>query len=283
MGGFEPRTLVSRTWTDLDIYNRNETIVITVNVSYDPYDLLQYVNVSLDNGTASPADDMNMTMYDDGSHGDASAGDGMYTNTFNISYPETTGEWTAIAWLLDGDLVLVNTSRKYFNITKVLFMNTTIANPTGVAGRVINASVDVMTFRQDIWHPGADMNCSVYQGPTELFQLDPDNITEPTNNGSYFVTFESPINYGLYALNCSANKAGNDGFDIKEFTTEALETNLSIIVFPDNYTTSNVTWINNQSFLVTVNITNTMNGTAYNTTVNLELPANMTSNSTSAS
>ncbi|MBN2330932.1 MAG: hypothetical protein JXC85_03885 [Candidatus Aenigmarchaeota archaeon] len=282
VGGFGQRTLASRTETDLDIYNRNETAFITVNITYDPYSLLQYVNLSLDNGTPSPDDDINMTMYDDGTNGDLTAGDGVYTNTYQFAYTANTGKWEAIAWLYDGDLVLLNISSKQFNVTKELFVNVTIYNPTGISGRAVNASVDVLSFRQDVWHPAATMNCSIYRGATELFDVHPDNITD-LNNGSYFVKFKSPLIYGLYTLNCSANKTGNEGFGTEDFTTEALETNMSISVFPASYIASNVTWINNQSFLVTVNATNTENGTAYNTTINLGLPQNLTSDSSSAS
>ncbi len=278
---FERRTLNSYTRTDHGNYNRNETVIMTVNVTYDPYSLLQYVNITLDNGTASPADDMNMTMYDDGTHLDENASDGVYTNYYFIPTDSNTGEWTALAWMFDADMLVLNQSQYKFNITTELFVNTTIHNPTGLATRIVNATVDIMNYRQDVWHPGANLSCAVFSGITKIKQLDQDNITD-YGNGSYFVTFKSPSYYGLFVLNCSANMTGNDGYGTDEFATEALETNLSIVITPENFTAGNVTWLDNQSFLVRVNATNTENGTAYNASINLGLPVNLTSNSTSA-
>jgi uncharacterized membrane protein len=272
----EQRILNSYTETDFDTYNRNETILITVNVTYDPYSLLDYLNVTLDNGTAGSGDDINLTMYDDGTNGDAQANDNVFTNSYNISNYENTGNWNATASMYDENDLLMNQSKKTFIITNALFVNTTIVNPTGLVNRVVNASLLVMNYRQDTWHPNATLNCTYDSIP-----ISQDNITD-YNNGSYFVTFKAPGYYGLFTLNCTANKTGNDGYDWDEFTTEALQTNLSIVVTPDNFTADNVTWVKNQSFLITVNATNTENGTAYNSSMNLQLPENLTSNSTSA-
>ncbi len=283
VSGFEQRTLDSYTQTDHDMYNRNETIFILVNITYDPYSLVNTVNVTLNNGTASPDDDINLTMHDDGTHGDENASDNVYANHYNISDFENIGDWTALAFLFDENLFLLNQSQKNFTITKTLFVNATVLNKYGDVDRTVNATVDVMNYRQDIWQPSVTtLNCSVFEGSTHISDVGPENITD-YNNGSYSVNFTAPSHFGNFVLNCSATKAGNDGYGTDSFYAEETETKVSIVVTPGNFTAENVTWLHNQSFLITVNATNTANGTAYNATINLQMPENLTSNGTTAS
>ncbi|MCK4715016.1 MAG: hypothetical protein KAT35_05535, partial [Candidatus Aenigmarchaeota archaeon] len=277
---YEPRTLVSYTETDFDYYNRNETVVLTVNVTYDPYGLVDYVNVTLNNATPASSDDINITMYDDGTHGDQNASDNVYTNYYNTSTTEYTGTWTATAYLFDQNLDVMNISSKNFTITKSLFVDAVILNPTGDVGRLVNATLDVMNYRQDTWHPYAQVNCSVYQGASKIFDVDPDNITD-YGNGSYWVNFTSPGWFGLFTLNCTAQNEGNDGSDTYDFTAEETQTDADIVVTPTSYDINNVTWLDNESFILTVNATNMANGTAYNASIGIEIPVNMTSNGTS--
>ncbi len=277
---YEPRTLVSYTETEFDYYNRNETVLITVNVTYDPYDLVSYVNSTLDNSTAGTSDDIVIMMYDDGTHGDQTAGDDVYTNTYNVTVYENYGLWRATATFYDSDTNFLNSSYKDFTVTKTFFVDTVVINPLGDVGRLVNATVDVMNYRQDVWHPGANVTCAVYQTVTKLFDVDEENITDH-NNGSYRLNFTAPAMFGLFTLNCSAEKDGNDGYDEYDFSAEEVDTDVQIVVSPLNYTVTNVTWFDNESFTVTVNATNTANGTAYNATIGIELPVNITSNGTS--
>ena len=277
----EPKTLLSRTDTDHAYYNRNETVLLTVNVSYDPYGLTSFVNVTLNNGTPSTADDINLSMYDDGTHGDQTSGDMVFTNLFNISVSETTGVWTATALIFDAYDSVANTSSVNFTITSELFVDTQIANPTGDVGRLVNATVKVMNYRQDVWHPGAQVNCSVYQGASKLYDVAQENILD-LNNGTYDVNFTAPGYFGLFTLNCTASKDGNNGSDTYDFSAEETQTDVDIEVSPTSYTVTNVTWLDNESFMLTVNSTNTANGTAFNASVSIEIPPNMTANATSS-
>jgi uncharacterized membrane protein len=279
---YEPRTLLSYTDTEHDYYNRNESILLTVNITYDPYGPLSYVNITLNNATSSPADDINVTMHDDGTHGDQNASDNVYTNYYNTSISEYTGTWTATALLFDEDMILLNTSQKNFTLTKTLSVDTLIHNPNGDVGRVVNATVNVRNYRQDVWHPYAQVNCSVYQAAAKLFDVDQGNITD-YENGSYAVNFTAPGWFGLFTLNCSAQHDGNDGYDTYDFSAEETQTDVQIVTDPTNYTAANVTWLDNESFMLRVNATNVANGTAYNASISIEIPANMTSNGTSLS
>jgi len=282
MGQSEPRILNSYVSTDYVVYNRNETIFITVNVTYDPYGLLNYVNISLDNGTAGTGDDFNITMYDDGTHGDQNASDGVYSNRYNVSNAANTGEWTATALLFDGNKMLLNQSLKEFNITKSLYVTTVVTNPDGLISTVRNATVTVKNYRQDVLHPNATVNCTVFYGTTPLYDVPQANIMD-NGNGNYSLNFTAPSYYGGFILNCSANKTGNDGYGTGEFTTEDIGTNVTIEASPAAYNATNVTWLSNQSFLITVNATNTENATAYNATISLSMPVNITANATSFS
>ena len=73
--------------TNHSIYNKNETIVITANATseYDNYNLITYVNTTLDMGTSGTGDDQTIVLYDDGNHYDEGSGDKIFANTFNIS------------------------------------------------------------------------------------------------------------------------------------------------------------------------------------------------------
>ena len=80
--------------TNHNIYNRNESSIITGNVTYDPYNYTESVNATLDMGTSSTADDVTLILYDDGINGgDTTANDSLYTNYYNFSNSETAGIW----------------------------------------------------------------------------------------------------------------------------------------------------------------------------------------------
>ncbi len=279
-GSYETMPMESITHTDYDVYNRNETIFIESNITYDPYSFLDTVNVSLSNGTPGAGDDIEIEVYDDGSHGDQVAGDYVYSNFFNISTTENTGLWTASTIVYDMFGVPVNQSHKNFTITKTFFVNTSVINQNGEIDREVNATVFVMNYRQDTWQEGAFVNCSVYDSTTLLYTVDQQDVNQ-TEPGRFFVNFTAPWYFGSFTLNCTAGKDGNDGSDISDFGAEDVETDIDITVQPENHTFVNITWITGDNITLRVNATNTQNGTAYNATVDLELPSNITANSTS--
>ena len=281
-GNYEPLLMESVTQTDYDSYNRNETILITVNVTYDPYILLDTVNVTLDNATADQGDDTEIAMYDDGTNGDAQAGDLLYTNTYNVSLTEYPGTWNATAGIYDTKGNLINWSRKSFIVTDELYVNVSIVNKYGNVEREVNATVDIKNYAESVSHPGSQVNCSVFLASELIFDVNDDYIID-NGDGTYFLNFSAPSDFGHYTLRCNASKDGNDGYDTDTFDAEYIETNVSITITPGSYTLDNVTWTKNESFIIRTNSTNIANGTAYNATVSLEIPAEMSSNSTSSS
>ncbi|MBN1896418.1 MAG: hypothetical protein JW789_01675 [Candidatus Aenigmarchaeota archaeon] len=278
---YESRTLMSATETDFDTYNRNETVYITLNLSYDPYGLHSTVNATLNNGTGGTGDDIVLEMYDDGTHTDSVSGDLVYSNSYNITTYDNTGLWEVKSYIYDSYGYLLNTSSKNITVTKELHVSTVIHNPQGDVSRLINASINVTNFRQGVWHPEAFINCSVYDGAAWMTEVPQANILD-YGNGSYDINFTAPAYFGLFTLNCTAEKDGNDGYDAYDFTAEEVNTLLDIVAIPSYYPVTNVTWLGNESFMLRVNSTNTQNGTAFNATVNIQIPQNMTANATNA-
>ncbi|NIO19977.1 MAG: hypothetical protein GTN76_04355, partial [Candidatus Aenigmarchaeota archaeon] len=162
-----------------------------------------------------------------------------------------------------------------FNVTDEYFVNiTSIKNKTGFPDRIVNVTLEVKNYREDVWVPNATINCTY--DSTEVSQ---DNITD-YNNGSYFIQFNAPSQYKTYTLNCNATRNNNSGFDFEEFTVEGYTTNLSIVSIPDNLTYDNITWYRNQSLPIAANATNLENGSAYYANITLGLPPNITANTT---
>lgn len=254
-------------WVDLktehSIYNRNESMKITVNITYDPYNLTNYVNVTINNLTQ-------IKLYDDGTHGDDIAGDNVFTNYYNISNNAILDVWNLSANIYASDFTFLNKTNITVNITSLLNVSTIVINKYGDVGRVVNATVDVMNYRKDKYITNADINCT-FDG-TEISQ---ENITN-YNNGTYLVQFYAPQLTGVYILNCSSIWNNNSGWDADKFYTEDVRTNMSIEVNQTYFLANNITIYTNQSFVFEVNITNIANGTAYNTSINLELPSQIT-------
>ncbi|MCD6477832.1 MAG: hypothetical protein J7K87_02410 [Candidatus Aenigmarchaeota archaeon] len=269
-------SVITKTNTDHNTYNRGESAKMTVNVTYDPGDLVSYVNATLNMGTANTGDDETIILYDDGnpSHGDDVAGDKVFSNYFNFTSSYTTGVWNVTTRAYDSGGYLLNSSSASFNLTDEYFVNTTILNPSGLVGRVVNATILVKNYRQDEWIANASLNCS--WDSTYV-----DNYTD-YGNGTYSLSFTAPSYYGTFVLNCTAEKTGSHGWDTDIFSTEDVKTNISVnFTFAVNgFTAGNITLYQNQSFEAVVNATNIGNGTAYDANVTLSLLPRWSANST---
>jgi len=258
--------------TNYTIYNRNETIVLFGNASYDPYNITAFANVTIDLGTVSTADDVELQLYDDGTHFDSTAIDDVFTNAFNLTNISQIGTWEANLTVYDQNLVFLNSTTFTFDVTDILVVNTSVVNPLGLIDRVVNVSIDVRNFRQDTLLPNAIVNCS-YSG------IDIENITDYAN-GTYLATFVASSSTGNYTINCTANRTGNFGWEIDTFVTETAVTYSNISLDPSNYTSTNVTLYQNETFVFVANISNTGNGTMSNSNVTLTLPSLWSANIT---
>ncbi|MCK4714399.1 MAG: hypothetical protein KAT35_02405, partial [Candidatus Aenigmarchaeota archaeon] len=259
---------------DHAIYNRNESAVLGANITRDDWYIVDHVNATLDMGTpGAPGDDVAVELLDDGIYPDQSQGDGFFSAYYNFTDSETTGEWNMTVRAYDVDGAFMNESYYIFNITSEFDVSIQIWNNTGIH-RIENATVNVTNFRQDIQIPGATLNCT-----TAGDQIPPENVTD-NGDGTYIVTFETPFDYGLYPLNCSAEKDGSWGFRAENYTVEAPDTNVSLTSDPDTYEAYNVTFYGNESFNLRVTLQNLENSTAYDANITLILPDNLSSNST---
>ena len=252
--------------TTYAIYNRNESVFITANLTFDPWNLTQNVNATLDMGTPSGADDQTIALNYNSSYGNQTAGYRLFTNYFNLTNISAAGYWNITLKAYDTSGYYLNESYYIFNVTAEYFVNLTIQNALGLPDRTVYANIDVKNFRQDIWIPGASINCSYGATPVT-------NITD-NSDGTYSVNFTSPPVFGLYTLNCSASKNGNFGFDTDNFTVEAAKTNVSISRTPAQYTAGNVTLYNNETFTLNITLTNDGNSSAYSTNLTFSLPQN---------
>jgi uncharacterized membrane protein len=250
--------------TNATVYNRNESVLLKGNISMnDPYNLTEYMNATIDMGTTDTSDDQTVILYDDGTHGDETIGDRVFTNSFNLPNDASTGTWTINFTAYTNDSKLLNSSLLTFDVTDVLNVTVNITNKKPIVNSLVIAKVYVKNYRQDSWVPGAMINCNY--DSTEVM-----NKTDH-NNGTYSVNFTSPNQEGIYTLTCNATKNGNFGNDTDTFTTETGKTNVSVAAEPSNPTVPNVSLYYNDSFSIVTNATNIGNGTAYSTNISLEL------------
>lgn len=266
------------------IYNRNETVLIWVNITLDGWDITNHTNATLDMGTPSTADDVTIVLYDDGNsaHGDTAASDGIWSNLYILPNDSATGGWNYTARIYDSDGHQLNETYHTFNVTAQFYTSLVILNPSGLPDREVNATLWVKNYRQDTNItdiPADDINCTYYHSETPGDKTQIDNITV-NGDGSYSINFTVPSELGLYYMNCTAEKDGNNGTDYDNFAIEAPTTNASVETAPPYKVLTNVTWYDNESFILTVTMNNLANASAYKTNITLEVPSGFSSNET---
>jgi hypothetical protein len=247
------------------IFNRNESILITANITFDPWELNSTMNATIDNGTASTADDTTITLYDDGTNGDETSGDYIFTGYYNLSDYANLGNWNLSTTIFDSYGYVLNETYINFTLTKLLNVITSVDDPTGLGLRNVTSTIKLWNWRNDSAFSGATLNCTYW-----LEQVDPVNNVSDQGNGTYLVWFDAPPDYGTYVLNCSADVDGNDGYDLDEFTVESAETEVVVNHSVTYYDAYNVGFYENESFEIDINITNIGNSSAYDTNFTLE-------------
>jgi len=260
--------------TNNTIYNRNETIVISLNASYDTYNKTAFVNSTIDMGTLSTSDDLVVQLYDDGFGYDENANDNIFVNTFGLNNSSQVGSWIVNFTAYDSEGLTLNTTSVDFTVTDLLNLTTTVINKDGLVDRIINSTLILKNYREDMLLGAAAINCSCTG--TTIYD---DNITD-YDNGTYFINFKAPTFVGNFSLNCSAYFSGNEGWGTDTFSAETALTSGNITVDPSEYTSSNITLYDSENFTFSSNLTNTWYGRMKNTNITLELPLGWQSNST---
>jgi uncharacterized membrane protein len=261
-------------FSDHAYYNLNESVIAMGNITLDTWSLVNGVNATLDNGTSSGADDITIALYDDGTHGDQAAGDGVWSGYHNLTSLSNTGTWNLTVKAYDSAGYLLNYSSATFVVTPIFNVSISFANPNGLGERTVNATVNVTNYRRDTSIPGAGLNCTNNGVPVAA-----GNITD-NSDGTYLVRFTAPYDRGTYYLFCNATKNGNLGNDTQPYYVEAPNTSISLVPSPTSFTAYNVTWLGGESFYLEMLVNNTGFSMAYDANFTLYLPSEASSNVT---
>ncbi|MFH7880735.1 MAG: NEW3 domain-containing protein [Candidatus Aenigmatarchaeota archaeon] len=253
------------TSTNATVFNRNEALLIKVNITEDPYRLAKYINATFDLGTLDKDDDITIVLYDDGTHGDEIPNDKVYTSIFIIPIDGNIGTWKVNISIYDKDYIYLDSSEYYFLVTDILNVNVSILNKILMEGRVNYAILTVSNFRNDSFVEGASIICSYGEYITT-------NYTD-FNNGTYLVNFTNPP-YGDYILTCNVSKDGNFGQGEDSFFSQAAKTQVEINTIPNYIELRNVSYYNNETFSFYVNASNIGKGIAYLANISFEIPEN---------
>ena len=255
------------TTTNYSDYNHGENVTVEVNVTADS-GLVDSLNASVE----SDGGGFVMDLYDDGTNGDQSAGDGVYTNWFYINETNSTGTWNITAYAWDNETNLLNTSLKQISVWDTYTADLNVINFYGFIDRAVNSTLTLTNYRDDSYIAGASVNCSyneTYAG---------ENTTD-YGNGTYFIEFLAPSYFGNFTLVCNATKLNNTGQGINTFMAVEYVTEMEVEL---NYSTlssiDNVTLLFGQNFTLRAISTNLGNGTSYDGNVTVFVPENWTLN-----
>ncbi len=264
----ETYTATSETLTPYEIYNLNDNLNIRVNITQDTQNLVRYVTSILDLGTISELDDVSVILYDDGTHGDVSNGDSIYTNEYSFLETGAVGSWTITSNVYDGTYFLLNQTQKSIELSNQYYSNLSIVNPAGQIERTIYGNISVSNCRNDTGITSVTVNCS-YNG-TQVTQY------SDTGLGNYTLNFTAPSTPGTYELSCIMSKYNNSGTDSQLFTVDNPTTNLELVLTPNSTIVENITQRYAQNFTINVSINNPGQSTAYYSNLTLSLPENWT-------
>ena len=262
--------------TNASVYNRNETALITANISgvNDLYNVTRFMNATVDMGTGTTADDQTVALFDDGTNGDAAANDRMFTNRFPINNTSTVGVWTVNLTAYNNNTMFLNSSLKTFNVTTEYNITIFIVNDRPVINTQVVANVDVRNYRKDAYVVNPEtFQCQV------VGQLEVQNKTD-LNNGTFSINFTASGIVSTYTLACNATKVGNFGLGNRTFTTEVGGTILYAQTTPLTPSVGNVNFSAGAPFDVVSNVTNIGQGTGYATNTTFDLLAGWSANST---
>jgi len=263
------------TSADRNFYNRQENATITVEIVSDLHSLASTVNTTLNNGTASISDDITLRLYDDGTHGDQSSEDNIYTSNYTFSSAANLGEWNATGIVYDQYGQEINRTVYSFNVTNEYNLNLTITNPFGETERLVLAEVALKNYREDAYINGSALTC--YYNGTE--------VTNKTDNldGTFSLNFTAPDVIATYVLTCNATKDGNIGEESDPFYTETPSTSLFIDFAPGSFSIGNITQDCGYAINLTATVQNPGDGTGYSANITISKPPAWTINSSSES
>ncbi|MEM5811393.1 MAG: hypothetical protein QXG91_01480, partial [Candidatus Aenigmatarchaeota archaeon] len=258
----EIRYVVIDAITNATIYNRNESVLLIVNITEDILNISKNVNATFDMGTLDSSDDTTIILYN--------TNDKVFANFFVLRNDSVVGEWNVNISVYNEYGEYINSTIIKFNVTDILNVEVNVLNKNPIEGFINYANIDVKNFRNDSNITGANITCS----------LDSQLITDfiDFNNGTYQVNFTTPP-IGFYVLTCNATKNGNLGFDNDTFTSQAAKTSLNITSEPAEIELNNISFNYGQSFSISLNVSNIGNGIAYNSNISINLPLGWNSNS----
>lgn len=257
---------------DHTAYNKNETIILNINTSfdYDPYGLVESVNATFDMGTSGTGDDITIELFDDGSHSDTLPGDELFGATFNISETYNASQWNVTFVMYDSNNESLNQSTILFNITDTYLVAVTLLSQYHIVLEQVNASIHVSNFRNDtsITNSTGALNITCWCNQTQITDR---NITNQ-GDGTYFFHFNGPGSTGNYNLNCTASQYNNTGEGLDTFYVEFPYTTVSINPTLSVYNATNVTKKGNETVVINITLNNTGNATAQSVNITLDLP-----------
>jgi len=275
LGSAEFHYVIVNITTGQAIYNRNETMVLRVNITQDPFNTSSSVYAVLNNATSGTSDDVTIQLFDDGFHNDSSAGDKIFGGNYTLPASSNTGSWNFTAKIYDVYNQEINQTTIAFNVTYAYNVNSSISNRFGYASRQVLAEVTVRNYRNDTYISSAAIDCS-FNGTLVTNKTD-------SGNGTYYINFTAPTQLGKYILQCNATKSGNNATGDDYFYSESAKTSLNITITPYSFDFSNITQDYYPSLLFKVNVTNPGEGVAHSAEINISKPSSWTSNSTTIS
>jgi hypothetical protein len=251
-----------------NVYNWNETATIYGNIVFDSDKFVNVtVNVTLNNGTEDPSDDIEVEM--------SYIGGNLWAANYTIPVYATVGVWKYNVTIYDKTGYPLNWSSNTFNVTNQLIL--IIVGPwdmwTKTDKGIVNqsiffANITVKNYRDTLGVEG-QLNCQYNSSPPTLIE----NWTY-NGDGLYSLNFTAPSTMGVWNFSCNLSKWGNIGSNSSMFeTTEANTTTMDTLVTSINSSIFGITYYKGQKFNITVNATNTGWGMAFYANISIDVPS----------
>ncbi|MBN2202770.1 MAG: hypothetical protein JW700_01095 [Candidatus Aenigmarchaeota archaeon] len=215
---------------------------------------------------------------------------GNCTKAFNITVPNATSpgnyyinvssEWTNPDSSLGNNLTTINVTVVSNPRTGIFENNITTEVADGYENYIGNFTV--LSIGNDALQ---NISFDCYEGTVcndFTAEFEPANISQinVNENGSVSVNITVPLGYAVGTYNGTVNVSSeNNGYDtIFLFVTIPTETNLSMLLTPNNQTVYNISKADSQTFLFESTLQNIGNGSARDTNMSIQLPIGWSSN-----
>ncbi len=251
--------------TDEDVYNRNETVEMDVEVTEDIYDVVDNVTATLDLGGAVGEDVVQLSEEDPG----------VWTGAYTISDVAETGDWVVNFSAYTEDDVFVTWDEHMFAVTDELVANLTIPEDVEMEGEPMFANLTVENYRQDAMITGAadGITCSYEEvDGSDSGNVHEDNITEFSEESGIYEINWTADDAAEWELICTAEEGGNIGEDTEPFRTEVAKIVPDTTLVPDTYVSDNITMDGGDVFDFVANLTNDEAGTAHSANFSVTVP-----------